>query len=117
MMNQEIKTKWLEALRSGRYTQTKGVLRNSEGYCCIGVLCDIVDPDKWLGADEETTRAWGDELTYGNLPLKIQEELGVLEHCDLLPSLNDKGTSFADIADIIESDDIEGGYKRIKSIS
>ena len=40
-MNQEIKTKWLEALRSGDYTQTTNHLKDDKGYCCLGVLCDL----------------------------------------------------------------------------
>lgn len=40
-MKTEVKKLWLDALRSGEYTQTTGELKNSEGYCCLGVLCDI----------------------------------------------------------------------------
>ena len=41
-MNQEIKKKWLKALRSGGYKQTRGKLKSRNGsFCCLGVLCDI----------------------------------------------------------------------------
>ena len=45
-MNQEIKEKWIQALKSGEYEQCQGFLRiiNTKGeleYCCLGVLCDI----------------------------------------------------------------------------
>lgn len=45
-MNQEIKKLWLEALRSGQYTQGRVALKSIEGdgtnkYCCLGVLCDL----------------------------------------------------------------------------
>lgn len=41
-MDAEIKAKWVEALRSGRYEQTTGFLRRSNGrFCCLGVLCDV----------------------------------------------------------------------------
>jgi hypothetical protein len=44
MMNQEIKTKWINALRSGDYEQGQGALKNPDGqYCCLGVLCDLYD--------------------------------------------------------------------------
>jgi hypothetical protein len=46
-LNPEFKAKWLEALRSGKYKQTTGVLRSAEGFCCLGVACDLVDPDSW----------------------------------------------------------------------
>ena len=38
---------WLVALRSGDYEQTRGALRWSGGFCCIGVAADLVDPDGW----------------------------------------------------------------------
>ena len=42
-MKPEIKTRWLEALRSGRYKQGRSALRTSNNeFCCLGVLCDIV---------------------------------------------------------------------------
>lgn len=41
-MNPEVKEKWLEALRSGRYKQGYSNLKNSDDqYCCLGVLCDL----------------------------------------------------------------------------
>lgn len=34
--------KWITALRSKKYKQTTGELKNSEsGYCCLGVLCEV----------------------------------------------------------------------------
>lgn len=33
--------KWIDALRSGEYKQTVGALRDSSGYCCLGVACDL----------------------------------------------------------------------------
>jgi hypothetical protein len=52
-MTADLKQRWLDALRSGRYQQTTGILsryldHEDEvcGYCCLGVLCDIIDP-RW----------------------------------------------------------------------
>lgn len=63
-MKQEIKERWIAALRSGEYRQTKSRLRRSPvttleggqeveispaGYCCLGVLCEVFrqeDPDR-----------------------------------------------------------------------
>ena len=33
----ENRKRWAEALRSGRFAQTTGCLRNERGYCCLGV--------------------------------------------------------------------------------
>lgn len=44
-MDQQVKEKWVAALRSGRYEQARGKLRvgweGKEGYCCLGVLCEV----------------------------------------------------------------------------
>ena len=41
-MNKDIKKKWVDALRSGEYTQGRDALKNGDGqYCCLGVLCDL----------------------------------------------------------------------------
>lgn len=49
-MNAEIKGKWVEALRSGKYQQGQGKLCTRDcKYCCLGVLCEVLgyktDPD------------------------------------------------------------------------
>lgn len=44
----EIKQKWIKALRSGEYQQTKGRLKRDDGFCCLGVLCDVYDPSGWV---------------------------------------------------------------------
>lgn len=40
-MKIEIADKWVKALRSGEYKQAVGRLRTNEGFCCLGVLCDL----------------------------------------------------------------------------
>lgn len=40
-MNPEVKKEWVDALRSGNYSQTTGTLRDSSGYCCLGVLTQL----------------------------------------------------------------------------
>lgn len=46
-MNEEIKAKWIGALRSGEFEQGTGKLaqiddeNGSVRYCCLGVLCEI----------------------------------------------------------------------------
>lgn len=47
-MSPELKEKWVAALRSGKYKQGKKVLRTYENtFCCLGVLCDIANPNGW----------------------------------------------------------------------
>lgn len=40
-MDKLIKSQWLQALRSGKYEQCKGSLKDKGAYCCLGVLCDL----------------------------------------------------------------------------
>lgn len=41
-MNPEVRDKWIQALRSGKYQQGKSFLNvNDETFCCLGVLCEL----------------------------------------------------------------------------
>ena len=33
--------KWVSALRSGEYKQTRFTLKDHHGFCCLGVACDL----------------------------------------------------------------------------
>lgn len=100
---------WVEALRSGKYQQARAVLRNAKGgMCCLGVACEISGLGKWSAArDYETNGALSTTLP----PREVVAWLG-LDNAngswserddDMLTIRNDKGASFAEIADIIES--------------
>lgn len=104
-MNSDIKAKWLTALRSGEYIQGYGKLKRGKGklatYCCLGVLCDIIDPTKWIGYD--SGEAWYEGSPTG-LSSVMMERIGMdSSHQGPLQSMNDAlGLSFAAIADHIE---------------
>lgn len=108
-------TKWVEALRSGDYKQGREFLkRRGESsdppgdweYCCLGVLCEI-NPDithykqgSFYFEDE-----WGETLFLDELiPYSVAaHEFGLsISAQDRLSTLNDVGTPFSDIADLIE---------------
>lgn len=75
-MNAEIKTKWLEALRSGRYQQAESELKDDKGcFCCLGVLCEVVGA---IWEDGETGR---EALVEGEL---INEPGGEILNNDFL---------------------------------
>lgn len=44
-MDESVKRRWLEALRSGDYQQTDAYLSRDNRYCCLGVLCEIALED------------------------------------------------------------------------
>ena len=120
-MNPRIKQRWLEALRSGEYKQTKENLQNSDGFCCLGVLCDLHAKERGTNWVRKTD---GYEL-YGEtqiLPLSVQEWSGLNNDIgglvdfeyerygvmyvksESLPELNDTwNKNFNEIADLIET--------------
>jgi hypothetical protein len=109
-MNPEIKTKWLEALRSGKYKQGNRVLRKTtddqDEYCCLGVLCDLISPEKWHKPEIGTWVAFlstnGDKKRHFP-PDEIMRVAGLsTENGDTLAGKNDEGESFEEIAKYIE---------------
>jgi hypothetical protein len=132
-MNPEIKAQWTAALRSGEYQQSEGKLRTDDGYCCLGVLCDLAVKAKVIGEPH-----WGDNDGYGGyykygaehndavLPAEVTFWAGIddpnpdldttgpelpagavwdqgADEAPNLAQLNDGGTTFAVIADIIDA--------------
>lgn len=109
------KAKWVEALRSGAYTQTKGRLRSPEnGFCCLGVACDLIDRDRWSTEVKynygDRGYDWGKRLT-GFVDEPLDDAIGVPRGtARMLSKLNDgdkdsgiRRRSFAEIADWIEA--------------
>ena len=114
---EEVKGKWLAALRSGEYRQGEGQLRSEDGgYCCLGVLCDVIDPEGWGRDDGE----WEWENHLSMLTAEICELMGLtddgyfstaVEGRHSLVALNDSGEySFGRIADIIEEKYKQGDF-------
>ena len=103
-MNEELKIKWLAALRSEDYTQGKDYLCKNNKFCCLGVLCDVIDSSKWVKS-MFTPGAFGyiDPICMGGLPVHIGEKFNINSVMQFqLSSMNDNGYSFAEIADFIE---------------
>lgn len=114
-MNQEIKQRWVSALRSGKYQQGQGQLRDNNGYCCLGVLCDLwvreghgrwdLIKDMWW-----VTNGSRSNTTYTVLPLAVQEWAGLSSESPKIGGsnqsliwLNDKASyDFNQIAAVIE---------------
>lgn len=72
---------WIAALRSGDYDQTIDALKNRFGFCCLGVACDIIQPNSWV-ADDIVEGRFGIptrnscNLESDVLPIEIMEALG-----------------------------------------
>lgn len=111
-MNPEIKARWVAALRSGEYQQTRKNLRDENGFCCLGVLCDLHARETGTGWDKGLE---GDYIYNGTstfLPYVVAYWAG-LENAHpvtaggvSLADLNDTGHDFNFIADVIENNEI-----------
>lgn len=114
-----IKNKWLKALRSGKYSQTQRILFRPEadgdipaGYCCLGVLQHVVDggvscydlPDGGKESKSMPQIEWYEK--YGIRTIMMRKEITVGESTasleGTLGTLNDRGATFKELADIIE---------------
>lgn len=99
--------KWTKALRSGKYKQTFSALQDENGFCCLGVACDIFIPKKEKIINDEGLLAGAfpsDQKVPAWLKDINNDFLKVTEDNDyLLSDINDTGRySFDEIADLIE---------------
>lgn len=102
-MDTELKAKWVEALRSGKYKKgTSFLVNDSEEYCCLGVLMDI----QGIGIMKEYPNE--DDRCTCDLPLNRVGGLNYDECCNLA-AMNDgtgnyeRPRQFVEIADYIEA--------------
>lgn len=118
-MNKHIAERWVQALRSGQYKQGKLELRpGPESYCCLGVLCDLyrVEQGKGEWATSGNLSAWvfsapNEDITETEaavIPEVVQKWAGMESvegnYCGeiSLAGLNDGGSTFPELADLIE---------------
>jgi hypothetical protein len=110
-MNPQIKQKWVDALRSGKYQQTQRRLHDENGFCCLGVLCDLYGKEnnvEWdLTNNGHNVYVFQDMVAC--LPVSVKEWADleyynprVDDQTDSLIGLNDNGSTFNEIADVIE---------------
>jgi hypothetical protein len=121
-MNADIKKRWIDALRSGGYQQTTGVLHDEDanGFCCLGVLCDIAVKEGVVksaelraveSGDRDGRRVTAYDYEFGVLPdsVKVWADIPVSNPDVIIDNRqtslaeeNDGGKTFSEIADIIE---------------
>lgn len=102
MIRNEHTERWVAALRSGDWRQTTGHLKREGGYCCLGVLAELLGQ---LDTDDvgRGSVAVGGGRLYQILPPSVRDVVGMTDsESGTLSSLNDLGTTFLDIADKIE---------------
>lgn len=124
-MNKAIKNRWIKALRSGKYTQGPQVLKlikdNGTKHCCLGVLCELAIEDGILVEHSSSSpigfQKFGSNDEYCLLPEEVRKWAGISKDRGLmvriklkddpmssLTKLNDNGTPFDKIANIIKSE-------------
>lgn len=105
--------KWIAALRSGKYKQTRFLLHNTTtgGYCCLGVAADVLNNlDPKIGCDNSNSATLSPKSVKR---LGLQESNGALdrdlslEHplsLSTLTAMNDASNpaTFKQIAKLIE---------------
>lgn len=101
--------KWVAALRSGEFKQGKCVLRDAENnHCCLGVACELYRREH--GGEWASVRDGFSFMSHSAItPFAVKEWLGLQDACGVyaygaLTCDNDDGKTFAEIADIIESE-------------
>ena len=112
-MAQKPRELWSKALRSKKYKQTKGALADQDGYCCLGVACDLAVKAGIIPAPVKTGQK-NYTLRFDNklitLPEKVRAWLGLTtsvgrinDFSESLAALNDCGSTFEEIANIIDN--------------
>lgn len=110
-MYPEIKAKWVAALRSGKYQQGRGGLRNGDKFCCLGVLCDLNDPD-WVDTGDGEVYGYKLMPVFDMPPKSVYAWAGcdfseaavtIADRALTVADHNDEGRTFAEIADAIEA--------------
>ena len=110
ILNKEIKEKWINALRSGEYTQGQGYLyiENSDGtesFCCLGVLEYICGTPKKDMKEIAMPAGLNERKSSTELEYTYEEDNDDYTTWeDKLASMNDLGNSFEAIAQFIEKE-------------
>lgn len=98
-MSPELKAKWIVALRSGEYKQGRKRLRHMGRFCCLGVLCEVMEipragngyANNYYVAETSLRPSWRKRAGFAQ---SVEETLA---------DMNDtEGKTFAEIADYIE---------------
>ena len=128
IVNPEVKQKWIDALRSGKYEQGSEKLRSVSGYCCLGVLCDLYAQEnntewEFRGIEETNLQPkdyWYFEDQSEFVPESVMDWAGFTENCPVvkidveeddedswfyhegLADLNDSGYTFNELSKLIQ---------------
>jgi hypothetical protein len=107
-LNPELKKKWIDALRSGKYNQGRTYLAKNNNYCCLGVLADLsgnLTDEKENGirfckTNEESPKGkgWSCVSLWAESDILINKE----QKSKLIRMNDEENRTFPEIADYIE---------------
>jgi len=114
---------WLTALESGKYKQITNALRKEEGFCCLGVACQLHSERNkgggWMDHGDDAYTYLGSESSL--LPSIIKEELNLhsisgfpensIRKVSLVSLNDDEKKTFPEIAAIIRANPDNYFYK------
>lgn len=103
-MDANLKARWVEALRSGKYKQAQNRLRTADGFCCLGVLCEISGEGVWHDDPDGFYFEMPKDETRKMLPpggLRRKYEIAD-DFFGSVAEMNDGAATFPEIADYIE---------------
>ena len=111
-MNKELTDKWVAALRSGEFKQTRGRLCHEDpetkerSYCCLGVACTLIEGLEY--SEPEPDGGVAIDGWVGSLPGSVSHAFDIDATGKVrwdggsLASMNDSGFTFDQIADVID---------------
>lgn len=79
-IQEEARAEWLAALRSGKYRQATGALKNADtkGYCCLGVACVVQGIPAVISKDDNYVFF---EEEHELAPDSVVKRLGLYDRC------------------------------------
>jgi hypothetical protein len=107
-MDPGIRARWVAALRSGEYPQAHQQLRDGDGRCCLGVLCELAVEDGVIAPPYMGGGAWVYDGADTDLPETVWRWAGLdsgnpeAGEFTLIELNDDEHWDFAEIADAIE---------------
>lgn len=124
-MNKNVMKKWAKALRSGKYKQGEGVLKqttakNKIQHCCLGVLCELYNNEmkkkkkKSLNQTQYSTGVYAFNQQPESLPKIVQKWAGLFSKVGDFRNVNRNDiTSYGEFASLADMNDLGCSFKKI----
>jgi hypothetical protein len=107
-LDAQLKSRWLEALESGRYEKGRGLLRTRDnGFCCLGVLVDIINPEQWGQTPNGGFFHGGFDHRFYPDERRLKEAGLSPDYAHVLAELNDRSATFEPVIQKLKEDSNE----------